>query len=110
AGEKMRLLEDVLKLIPEGKKSFLEIKCGPEVLPPIKTIFDEAGVGSEKITIISFNEDTAAGAKTMFPTIPVCWLESIRQDEKTGKWGPPLDALIATAKSLAVDGVDFRAS
>lgn len=109
AGEKMPVLEDVLGLIPRGKKIFLEIKCGPEILPPIKKIFDENDIDGEQITIITFNEDTAAGAKKMFPSIPVYWLESIKQDEKTGEWGPPRDALIATAKSLGVDGVDLQA-
>ncbi|MGC1273703.1 MAG: glycerophosphodiester phosphodiesterase [Planctomycetaceae bacterium] len=109
AGEKMPVLEDVLDLIPRGKKIFLEIKCGPEVLPPIKKIFDEAGIGGNEITIITFNEDTAAGAKKMFPSIPVYWLESIKQNEQTGEWGPPREELIATAKSLGVDGVDLQA-
>lgn len=109
AGERMPVLEDVLDLIPPGKRIFLEIKCGPEALPPIKTIFDEAGIGGEKITIITFNEDTAAGAKKMFPSIPVYWLASIKRNETTGKWEPSREALIATAKSLGVDGVDLSA-
>ena len=31
--EKIPSLEEVLPLIPEGKRLFIEIKCGPEILP-----------------------------------------------------------------------------
>lgn len=108
-GERMPVLADVLPLIPQGRRLFVEIKCGPEVLPPMKKAFEAAGVGKDQITIIAFGEDAAAGAKKTFPEIPVYWLASIKQDEKTGEWGPPRDELIATAKSLGVDGLDLQA-
>lgn len=108
-GERMPVLADVLPLIPAGKRLFVEIKCGPEVLPPMKKAFEAAGVGGERITIITFGEDTAAEAKKTFPEIPVYWLSSIKQDEKIGEWGPPREELIATAKSLGVDGLDLQA-
>src|SRR5687767_6464581 len=55
-GERMPVLADVLPLIPPGKRLFVEIKCGPEVLPPMKKVFEAAGVGKEQITIITFGE------------------------------------------------------
>ena len=108
-GERMPVIADVLPLIPAGKRMFVEIKCGPEVLPPLKRAFEEAGVGPEKITIIAFGNEVAAEAKKTFPEIPVYWLSSIKEDPQTKQFGPPREELIATAKSLGVDGLDLQA-
>src|SRR3954468_15593010 len=36
AGEKIPALEDVLAVVPDGKRLFVEIKGGPEVVPELR--------------------------------------------------------------------------
>ena len=36
--EKLPSLEEALALVPEGKRLFIEIKCGPEVLPELERV------------------------------------------------------------------------
>ncbi|HEX6986250.1 MAG TPA: glycerophosphodiester phosphodiesterase family protein, partial [Planctomycetaceae bacterium] len=107
--ERIALLSDVLPTIPSGKRMFVEIKCGPEVLPAMKRTFIEVGVPSDRLAIITFGYETAAAAKRTFPEIPVYWLSSLKQDEQTGEFGPPRDELIAKAKAIGVDGLDLQA-
>lgn len=38
ANERIPLLEEVLATVPEGKRIFVEIKCGPEIIPHLKTV------------------------------------------------------------------------
>ena len=38
AGEKIATLSEALKLTPAGKRVFIEVKCGPEVVPELKRV------------------------------------------------------------------------
>ncbi len=110
AGEKMPTLDEVLETIPDGKRLYVEIKDTPRILPAIQKAFEKAGVDGEKITIIAFDYDVIVGAKKLMPKIPAYWLSSIKQDEKTGEWGPPREELIAKAKAANAEGLDLKAA
>ena len=56
-GEPMPRLADVLDAIPAGKRFFLEVKCGPEIVGPIKKILAEKHADPARVTIISFNAE-----------------------------------------------------
>ena len=53
-GTAIPLLSDVLKLLPDGKGFFIEIKSGTAIVPFIKKILEESKVSTERIHIISF--------------------------------------------------------
>ena len=42
AGERIPTLAEVLSTIPDGKRLFIEIKCGPEVIPPLVKVLETA--------------------------------------------------------------------
>ena len=107
AGEKIPLLSEVLALIPEKKRLFIEIKCGSEVIPGLVAVIGDAKKTPEQTALIAFNLDTLRQAKQKLPRLKAYWLASAKADAKTGK-PPEVDALIQKAKDAGLDGLDLE--
>lgn len=109
AGEKPPLLGEVLATIPDGKRLFIEVKCGAEVVPELVRELKVAGKKPEQTVIIGFSADAMAAVKQAFPHLDVYWIANIKPDPKSDT--PPLtvDEVIATAKRINADGVDLSA-
>lgn len=99
-GEKMPFLHEVIETIPEGKKLFVEVKCGTEILPFLKESFKESGK-IDRLVIISFDFNVVAGAKKIMPEVPAYWLHFNLSGEYSTKW-------IEKAKEANLDGLNFR--
>jgi len=106
AGEPVPLLDQILPTIPEGKRLFVEIKCGPEIVPPLVGLIRESGKVPEQVAIISFNYDVCVAAKKALPAHRVYLLSGFKTDEATGIQKPSFDELIAKAKAGGLDGLD----
>ncbi len=72
-GEKIPLLEEVLELIPDGKKLFIEIKCGAEIFEVLPSELKKVK-RRVKIVIISFSLDVAALARILLPKVESYWI------------------------------------
>lgn len=107
AGERVPLLEEVVATIPSGKELYVEIKCGPEVLPHLQKIFDDSGK-RDRIVIIAFDYDTAVESKELMPDIPTYWLVGTRKDKETEQWIPHDPALVAKTLAGGLDGLDVH--
>lgn len=107
AGEKIPTLAEALQVLPEGKRFFIEIKCGPEILPELKRVLDASEKKAEQLVIICFKYDVVKQAKQLFPDIQVYWLASAGADKKTGKV-PTLEELISKAKAAGVEGLNLN--
>ena len=103
--ETIPALEEVLPLIPEGKRLFIEIKCGPEVLPELEKVLQREGKQPEQTVIIGFGYETMRQAKAKFPKLQVLWL--VGRDKKTKQYAP-VEALIEKAKAAGLDGLDLE--
>jgi len=106
-GEPIPLLSDVLKTIPEGKRLFIEIKCGVEIMPHLVKVLKTANLPPERTAIICFSSDVIAAAAEQLPELKRYWLASLKAEEITGKIRPTVDELIATAKTIGSDGLDL---
>jgi glycerophosphoryl diester phosphodiesterase len=106
AGEKIPTLAEALATIPGGKSMFIEIKCGPEVLPALERVMTDSGKKREQLVIIGFNYDTMKKARERFPQAPIYWIVGYKED-KAGKF-PEIDPLIAKAKEARLDGLDLH--
>ncbi|MBN1803658.1 MAG: hypothetical protein JW837_00265, partial [Sedimentisphaerales bacterium] len=54
AGEQIPFLADIVGTIPSGRKLYVEIKCGKEILPYLEELLVESGKMS-RIVIIGFD-------------------------------------------------------
>ena len=105
-GEKLPTLGEALQTVPQGKRMFIEIKCGPAVLPVLEGVLQACGKKPEQLVLIGFNYATMAKAKQTFPDMAVYWLVSYEKDKRTGEL-PDLDALVRKAKTARFDGLDL---
>lgn len=107
SGEKLPTLAEALATIPDGKRLFIEIKCGPEILPELGRVIAASGKTTAQLAIISFSLAVCTEAKKAFPKIPVLLISSLKQQLVTGAWTPTADDLIAKAKAAKLDGLDI---
>ena len=103
--EKIPTLDEALALIPDGKKIFIEIKCGPEILPALEKSLQSAGKKPEQTVIIGFGYETVKAAKAKFPNLQVYWLAGAEGKPKKYK---PVAELIEKAKAAKLDGLDLE--
>ena len=73
-------LEEALATVPDGRRLFIEIKCGPEVLPELERVLSTSGEPTRPHVIIGFDYETMIRTRERLPQLPVCWVAS------PGKW------------------------
>lgn len=105
-GERIPTLDEVLATIPIGKRLFIEIKCGPEILPALAEAVTRSGKKPEQIVLIGFSFPAMELARKKFPAHQVYWLAGFKQDKENGTWRPGVDELIAKAKGAGFDGLN----
>ena len=103
--ETVPLLEEALAALPKGKRLFIEIKAGPEILPELQRVLKKARKKPVQTPLIGFNYDTVKEAKALLPRLEVSWLVS--SDSKTKQF-PPVEQLIEKAKAARLDGLDLN--
>ena len=62
-------LAEVLDLVPAGKKIFLELKTGPEIVPPLQIVLRSSRLSWDQIILIGFEAETVRAAKTLLPEL-----------------------------------------
>ncbi|CAD72848.1 MAG TPA: glycerophosphodiester phosphodiesterase [Rhodopirellula baltica] len=102
AGERIPTLKEVIATVPDGKGIFIEIKCGPEILPILKQQLEECSLKPEQITIICFNDEVVRQAREMMP-YEANWLTSYKK-QLTGGWKPSLVSVTDQLKSTNASG------
>ena len=107
AGEKIPVLDEVIATIPAGRKLYVEIKCGPEILPFLEKVIDDTGKRSQ-IVIIAFGFETIAAAKKRMPDIGAYWLKGTDKDKATNKYIPHGTGLVEKVRSCGLDGLDVH--
>ena len=103
--EKLPTLDEVLALIPDGRRLFIEIKVGPEILPELEKTLQRAAKKPEQTVLIGFGYDTMKQAKAKFQNLQVYWLAG--PEGKPKKYAS-LDELLEKAKAAKVDGLDLE--
>lgn len=104
AGERIPFLADVVQAIPPTQKLYIEIKCGPEILPQLHQLLVDSGKLS-RVVIIGFDLETVAASKKLIE-VPTYWLQGTKKDKKTGQWIPHDPELVQMAKDRGLDGLD----
>ncbi len=105
AGEKIPTLAEALAIVPDGKQLFIEVKCGPEILPALQRDIAASGRPHAQLVIISFNFAVVQQARALLPLIDAYFLASYKRDKEFNY--PRLENLIAKAKSAGLTGLDL---
>jgi glycerophosphoryl diester phosphodiesterase len=107
AGERIPTLSELLEIIPQGKRLFIEIKCGPEIAPRLVQVLEAAKKRPEQTCLISFSYDVMQRVKKELPALKCYWIVQLKRSRKTSAWSPPLAEIIRKTKDAGLDGVDF---
>jgi glycerophosphoryl diester phosphodiesterase len=102
-GERIAALEDVLSLVPVGKRVVLELKSGPEIVEPLADVLEQASVAEESVLIISLVDVTVAACKRRLPNVRCHWLSGYER-RSNGGWAPTAEEVIAAVRQLGADG------
>jgi glycerophosphoryl diester phosphodiesterase len=102
--EKTPFLEEVLAVVPAGKKIFVELESGPEMLPEVERQLAASGLKEEQIVIIGFNYDVVTRAKALMPQYQVYYLHA--EDRQTKQY-PSVESLIEKALASRLDGLNL---
>ncbi len=107
AGERIPTLAELLAIIPEGKRLFIEIKCGPEIAPRLVQVVHAAHKRPEQMCLISFSYDVMQRVKKELPALKCYWIVQLKRSRETGRWSPPLEEIVRKTKEAGLDGIDF---
>lgn len=113
AGEKLPTLEEQIGLIPVGKRLFVEIKVGAELVSELARVLAATGADERNITIISFNYDALREVRKRLPKLPTQYLvgyKSPDQQKPGAKRQPTLDEVIAQATAAGLTGLDLQST
>ncbi|HSY47453.1 MAG TPA: glycerophosphodiester phosphodiesterase family protein [Thermoanaerobaculia bacterium] len=120
AGTRLPLIEDVLDAMPDGCELFIELKDGPQVVPPTAELVRQSGKSS-RVVFISFDIDTIMLARQEMPDNDCLLIVVFEADYGHGRWnvlydeGPGfrtvtktlvIDDLIALIKQYGLTGID----
>ena len=109
AGQRIATLEEVLALVPAGKRILIEIKCGPEIVAVLKKVLESSRLTPQQTAVISFNAKVIAEARKQLPKHKAFWLTGLRKDKKTGRGAPSLKKVLSTLKETQADGLGCQA-
>lgn len=98
AGEKIPTLAEELKLLPPGKKLFVEVKCGAEIVPYLLKAFDDSRVDPKQIVVISFQADVVRDVEKHRPGLRTYYLCSPNPRN--------VDKLLRVMRVIGTDGVN----
>ncbi len=101
AGEAIPFLEEVLETVPPGRQLFIEVKCGPEILPRLDRMIARSGKRAQ-VEVIGFDLHTMKTAKAIMPDVAAHWLCDKRL------WTPYSRLLAEKARAHGLDGLDVH--
>lgn len=104
AGLRMPTLQNVLATVPEGKRIYIEIKCGPEVVPALLTEVAKSKLSDEQVVVIAFNSAVIAAVKEKQPQWTANWLYSFNNKSKSAP-AREFPEVLKTLKEIKADGL-----
>ena len=107
--ESIPSLEEVLAIIPKGKTIMIEIKCGKEVVPPLKKILENTKLSYSQILLAGFGLKKMAIIRNAFPKYKVFRIKRIDTENVILK-SLRIDRLIGTCRKNGLDGLSLSYS
>lgn len=104
--ERIPLLEDVLALVPTGKRLFVELKAGLELLEPLKRVVRDSALDAAQVVLIGFDREVMRRAKSEMPELECCWIVG---RSRTSRRYPSVSKIIEGARAARLDGFNLDA-
>jgi len=108
-GERIPSLEEVLAQLPPGKRFFIELKSGPEIIAPLGKTLAESPVPYEQLRLLAFDWKLAASLKEQLPGIRVCLNVDYRWSLRRFALDTSREKLRAILEQCRADGLSSQA-
>ena len=106
-GEPVPTLEEVLQVVPDGKRILVEVKDTARIVDALVATLEGSKLRPDQATVISFDAEVVEAFKRAAPAWTAFWLTSFEETEVG--WRPTAADVVATAIRIGADGVDVRA-
>ena len=107
-GERIPTLAEVLACLLPGKRLFIELKSGPEIVAPLVQELARSGTAPEQLRLLAFSAPLLAELKAQLPGYRACWLTDCRRWLPGGVWRPSREEILATLRRSGFDGLAIR--
>lgn len=104
-GTKIPTFAEVAATVPAGRKFYIEVKCGPEIVPTLLRGIVDSGLDASQIVVISFNAPVIRKMKKQAPGFKACWLSSFG---KSSPLDPGTVKVLATLRDIKADGFSSK--
>ncbi len=109
AGEKIPLLEDVIATIPARKKVYIEVKCGLEIIIPLRAVLSASHLSPDQAIIISAHPAVIHAVKTELPEHQAYLIANFKLPGRT-YGASAADSVISILRNCQADGLDCYAT
>lgn len=106
-GEPIPTLDEVIATVPDGKRLFIEVKCGPEIVPALTDTLRRSALGDEQVTVISFDAAVIAELKRSAQQYATQWLT--KYQEENGRWTPDAASVVESLRGCGADALGCQA-
>ena len=107
SGKSIPTIADVFGQINEDKHLFIEVKCGPEIIPVLLEEIRSADISQDQVTIISFYPEVISKLKELSPGIRAHWLVKFQRNKL--RLTPNAHQILKILRQLNADGVGAQA-
>ena len=110
SGEKIPTLAEVVQTVPDGRRLFIEIKCGSEIVPELTRVLRASGRQSSQLVAITWRFNTARAIKNSLPDITVYMLRPAVGNpcRRPARQVRRLNRLIRKCYQAGLDGIDVQ--
>lgn len=85
AGERIPLLEEVLEILPQGKRLFIEIKSGLKIIEPLADVLGSCHADPKRIVLMSFDSGIVTACRDRMPAFQNHLIHSLKGVSKPQK-------------------------
>ena len=109
-GERIPTLAEVLTIVPQGKRLFIEMKCGVDAIPELVRVLSAAKTTRDQTVLIGLDFDTIVAVKRALRNRLAMWVtvQSVRKNRGREQVIPPTKQLIRKALAGKLDGLDIN--
>lgn len=104
-GERIPELGEVLSNVPPGRKVFIEIKCGMDILSPLDEILERSSLPLAQLGIVGFSRDMMRLARQRLPVGEVLWNVELQRGGSDQGWLPSIEKLLQQIREARLDGL-----
>ncbi len=102
-------IAEVLQTVPQGKKIYIEIKCGLSILPKLFEELKISRLTQDQAVIISFDAAVIYQVKRQTPDIKAFLLSNFKKDRQTCVFKPSVEDALNILQHTHADGFSSKA-